>query len=120
MHCLLLPPDTDEVKKVYPGDDIDKSDLLVKFKGLEDYLGFPAPCDIYLGRVSEKRQSKAQVLFWQLTGDQSATHEEDKANMGWMEVAVRISVSSEIRGKVATLKKDTTLTTEQGRPVKLP
>ena len=102
---MLLPPDTDEIKNIYPGDAIDKSDYLVKFEGLENYLGFPAPCDIYLGRVAEKRRSKAQVLFWQLTGDHSTTQEEDKANMGWMEVAVRINVGSELRGEGSSFEE---------------
>ena len=95
---MLLSPDTDNIKKVYPGDDIDKNDVKVRFEGLEEFMGGPAPCDIYLGRVLETHRHKKQVLFWQLTGDKMYTPDEDKANMTEMEVAIRINISGELLG----------------------
>ena len=95
---LLLSPDTDDIKKISPGETSDPNDIKVKFQGLDDFLGIPAPCEIYLGRVLEKRRSKAQVLYWQLTGDHCTTPDKDKANMTWMEVAVRMNVGSELQG----------------------
>ena len=99
MFKLLLPPDTDDIKKISAGETGDPNDIKVKFQGLDDFLGIPAPCEIYLGRVHEKRRSKTQVLYWQLTGDQFTNPDKDKANMAWMEVAVRMSVGSELRGE---------------------
>ena len=95
---LLLSPDTDNIKKVFPGDPHDENDIKVKFEGLDDFLGGPAPCDIYLGRVEDKHRHKKQVLFWQLTGDKMYTPDEDKANMTEMEVAIRIHISGELLG----------------------
>lgn len=59
---LFLLPDTDDIKKIFPGEKSEEHDIKVKFEGLEDFLGGPAPCEIYLGRVYEKRRSKTQVL----------------------------------------------------------
>ena len=95
---FLLPPDTDDIKKISAGETGDPNDIKVKFEGLDDFLNIPAPCEIYLGRVPEKSRSKKQVLFWQLTGDQCTTPDKDKANMTWMEVAVRVHVDSELQG----------------------
>jgi len=94
---MLLSPDTDTIKKVYPGDEIDKNDVKVRFEGLEAFMGGPPPCDIYLGRVTGPRHKK-QSLFWQLTGDKMFTPDEDQANMMEMEVAIRIHISGELLG----------------------
>ena len=94
---MLLSPDTDTIKKVYPGEDINKNDVKVRFEGLTEFMGGPAPCDIYLGRVAGPRHKK-QVLFWQLTGDKMFTPDEDKANMMETEVAIRIHISGELLG----------------------
>ena len=99
---MLLSPDTDNIKQIYPGEQQDENDIKVKFEGLEEFLGGPAPCDIYLGRVEEQMRHKKQVLFWQLTGDNMTSPDEDKANMTWMDVAVRISVTGELRGSGAS------------------
>ena len=93
---MLLSPDTDNIKKVYPGDEYDKTDFKVRFEGLGEFLGGPAPCEIHLGRVSQS--TKKQVLFWQLTGDDIYTSDEDKANMTFLEVVVRINITGELRG----------------------
>ena len=95
---LLLSPDTDNIKTVFPGDDIDKADYKVRFEGLEKWLGAAAPCEIYLGKLSEKERHKKQSLFWQLTGDNMYTPDADTANMTWMEVAIRINIAGELRG----------------------
>jgi len=95
---FLLSPDTDDIKKILPGETSDPNDIKVKFQGLDDFLGIPAPCEIYLGRVPGKSRSKKQVLYWQLTGDHCTTPDKDKANMTWMEVAVRVNVDSELQG----------------------
>ena len=54
---LLLSPDTDDIKKISLGETGDPNDIKVKFQGLDDFLGIPAPCEIYLGRVPEKNRS---------------------------------------------------------------
>ena len=97
-HRFLLPPDTDNIKKIMHGEPHDEADIKLEFEGLDEFLGCPAPCDIYLGRVEDKQTPKKQVLFWQLTGDNMTSPDEDKANMTWMDVAVRISVGGELRG----------------------
>jgi hypothetical protein len=94
---LLLPPDTDNIKTVYPGEDIDKADYKVRFEGLEGWLGGAAPCEIYLGKILAKKP-KQQSLFWQLTGENMSTTDEDKANMTLIEVAIAINVGGELRG----------------------
>ena len=99
---MLLPPDTDHIKKISPEEHADKNDIKVKFEGLEDFLGGPAPCEIYLGRVEHNHRHKKQVLFWQLTGENMTTPDEDKANMAWMNVAARIIVSGELRGDTSS------------------
>ena len=81
---MLLSPDTDIIKKVFPDDTKDASDVKVKFEGLEEFLGGPAPCEIYLGRVQDRHKPKKQVLFWQLTGDNMTSPDADKANLTWM------------------------------------
>ena len=95
---LLLSPDTDNIKTVYPGDDIDKADYKVRFEGLERWLGAAAPCEIYLGKLSEKERHKKQSLFWQLTGENMSTTDADKANMTLIEIAITINVGGELRG----------------------
>ena len=99
---LLLSPDTDNIKQIYPGEQKDENDIKVKFEGLEEFLGGPAPCDIYLGRVEDKHRHKKQVLFWQLTGDNMTSPDEDKANLAWMDVKVRINFSGELQGGSGT------------------
>jgi hypothetical protein len=95
---LLLSPDTDNIKTVFPGDDIDKADYKVRFEGLERWLGGAAPCEIYLGKLSEKGGRKKQSLFWQLTGENKCTTDADKANMTLLEIAISINVGGELRG----------------------
>ena len=95
---LLLSPDTDNIKTVFPGDDIDKADYKVRFEGLERWLGAAAPCEIYLGKLSEKERHKKQSLFWQLTGENMSTTDADKANMTLLEIAITIHVGGELRG----------------------
>ena len=94
---LLLSPDTDHIKKIYPGEPKDANDIKVKFEGLEEFLGVPVPCEIYLGRVEDKQKPKEQVLYWQLTGDNMTSTDVDKANLTWMDVGVRVSIQSELR-----------------------
>ena len=97
-HRFLLPPDTDNIKKIMHGEPHDEADIKLEFEGLDEFLGCPAPCDIYLGRVEDKLKPKKQVLFWQLTGDNMTSPDEDKANMTEMEVAIRINISGELLG----------------------
>lgn len=95
---LLLSPDTDNIKTVYPGEDTDKADYLVRFENLEGWLGgAAAPCEIYLGKILAKKP-KQQSLFWQLTGENMSTTDEDKANMTLIEVAIAINIEGELRG----------------------
>ena len=96
LHRLLLPPDTDNIKKIMHGEPHDEADIKLEFEGLDEFLGCPAPCDIYLGRVEDKQRPKKQVLFWQLTGDNMTTTDADKANLTWMGVKVRIHFSGEL------------------------
>ena len=95
---LLLSPETDNIKTLYPEYDIDKADYKVRFEGLEQWLGAPAPCDIYLGMISTKERNKQQSLFWQLTGDSMSTTDADQANMTLMEIAIQINIGGELRG----------------------
>ena len=60
---FLLPPDTDDIKKISAGETGDPNDIKVKFEGLDEFLNIPDPCEIYPGRVPEKSRSKRQVLF---------------------------------------------------------
>ena len=103
---MLLPPDTDNIKKVFPDERSDENDIKAEFEGLEAFLGGPAPCEMYLGRVETR--AKKQVLFWQLTGANMTTSDEDEANMAWMNVAVRMSVGGELRGTWPLVTRATT------------
>ena len=94
---LLLSPDTDNIKTVFPGEDIDKADYLVRFENLKGWLGGAAPCEIYLGKPLAKKP-RQQSLFWQLTGGTMSTTDEDKANMTLIEVAIAINIEGELRG----------------------
>ena len=102
LHRLLLPPDTDNIKKIMHGEPHDEADIKLEFEGLDEFLGCPAPCDIYLGRVEDKLKPKKQVLFWQLTGDNMTSPDEDKANLAWMDVKVRINSAGELQGGSGT------------------
>ena len=45
---LLLSPDTDDIKKIFPGEKSEENDIKVKLEGLEEFRGGPAPCEILL------------------------------------------------------------------------
>ena len=61
---LALAPDTDKVKIVqFDEKDVSKDDIEVKFRNLEAYLGAPAPCRIFLGKVVAVEKPAPYWLF---------------------------------------------------------
>ena len=88
---LALAPETDNVKRVAYDQEPGKDDIEVKFENLLQFLGTPAPCRFFLGKVTH---AEKPAPFWQVKG----TPKRDEANMEVMQVAVAVSVGGELRG----------------------
>ena len=88
---LALAPDTDKVKIVQFADpDVSKDDIEVKFRNLEAYLGAPAPCRIFLGKMSSVEKP---APYWLV----KATADKDEVNMEEFQMELTASTSATLK-----------------------
>ena len=116
---LALAPDTDNVKIVQFDNvkEVPKDDIEVTFKNLEAYLGTPAPCRIFLGKVVN---AEKPAPYWLV----KATADKDDANMEEYAIEIAVSTSAMLNGRFADSVESEVLRTavepEGGVTVTLP
>ena len=87
---LALAPDTDKVKIVQFGDSVCEDDIEVTFMNLEAYLGAPAPCRIFLGKMSSVEKP---APYWLV----KATADKDEVNMEEFQMELTASTSATLK-----------------------
>ena len=88
---LALAPDTDKVKIVQFGDSVCEDDIEVTFMNLEAYLGAPALCRIFLGKMSSVEKP---APYWLV----KATADKDEVNMEEFQIELTASTSAKLKG----------------------
>ena len=66
MFKFLLPPDTDDIKKISAGETGDPNDIIVKFQGLDDFLSIPPRAKFTSAEYLQKADRKSRSCFGSL------------------------------------------------------